>query len=220
MLIFSMQAYASGMEDDPIVTKVMVEVESSNDSQQTWNLAAWAGKDLQKIWIKSEGEKEEGKIQEAELQLLYSQAISPFWDFQYGIKRDFKPTPTRDWLVVAAQGLTPYLFELEASLFVGESGRAAVRLDAEYEYMLTQKLVLSPEIEFNIFAKDDAAVGTGKGLANIEAGIKLQYEVMREFAPYIGVNWGKKYSNTAKFASNEGEDIEDTQVVLGLRFWF
>ncbi len=223
MLCFSIQVYAGGVEDDPMLVKVMGEVEvrqTDGANPRAWNIDAWVGKDLDKLWIKSEKEIVDGKTEESELQLLYSKAIDPFWDIQYGVKKDFKPTPSRTWGVIAAKGIAPYLFEIDASLFVGGSGRTAVRLDAEYEYMFSQKLVLSPELEMNIFGKDDEVTGTGKGLADIGAGLRLRYELTREFALYVGINWGKKYGNTATFASSEGEDIEDSQVVTGVRFWF
>ncbi|MDB2589472.1 copper resistance protein B [Candidatus Thioglobus sp.] len=223
LLGLSFLAHAGGVDDDPILTKVMGEIETrstAGSNPKVWAVDAWVGKDLEKIWIKTEGEKLNGKITEAELQVLYSKATTPFWDLQYGIKKDFKPTPSRTWGVIAAKGLAPYLLEVDASLFVGESGRTAVRLDLEYEYMFSQKLVLSPEVEVNFFGKDDEVTGTGKGLSNIEAGLRLRYELSREFAPYVGVNWGKKYGNTATFANNEGEDVEDAQIVTGIRFWF
>ena len=133
MLCFSMQVYASGVEDDPIVSKVMGEVESrqaNGADPKAWKVNAWIGKDLEKLWIKSEGERLNGKTSEAELQVLYSKAVTPFWDLQYGIKKDFQPTPTRTWGVIAAKGVAPYLLEVDASVFVGKSGRTAMRLDA------------------------------------------------------------------------------------------
>jgi len=221
VLLNSSISFSGGVEDDPLLTKVMGEIEIHNgNNSKLWNVDAWLGKDLNKFWIKTEGEMSNGKTTESELQLLYSKPISPFWDVQFGVRKDFRPDPSRTWGVVAAKGMTPYLFEVDASIFIGKSGRTAVRLDVEYEYMLSQKLVLSPELELNIFGKDDEVTSTGKGLSNIEAGLRLRYELSREFAPYIGVNWGKKYNNTATFASNEGEDVEDTQIVSGVRFWF
>ena len=212
-----------GIDDDPILTKVMGEIETRKTGDgnfSVWNINGWVGKDLEKIWFKSEGEKEDGVVVEAEVQVLYSKAVTPYWDLQYGIKKDIKPTPTRTWMVVAAKGLAPYLVEIDASLFIGKSGRTAVRLDAEYEYMFSQKIVLSTEVEVNMFGKDDELTGAGKGFANIDAGFRLGYELSREFTPYIGINWGKKYGNTAIYARNEGEDVEDTQFVMGVKFWF
>ena len=117
-------------------------------------------------------------------------------------------------------GTGPYYFDIDAALFVGGAGRTAARLQAEYEFMLTQKLVLIPELELNLNGKNDSETGTGSGLSDIEAGVRLRYEVRREFAPYVGVNWTKLYGKTADFARDEGEDVEDVQLVFGISFWF
>ncbi len=217
-------AFAGGMDDDPLLGKVMIDQlevrESDGDNPLVWEVDAWVGKDLNKLWFKSEGERVSNETEEAELQLLYSRANSPFWDFQAGWRRDVKPEPERDWLALGVKGLTPYLFEVDASLFVGKSDQVGARLQAEYEYMLTQKWVLSPEIELNFHAEDDEPTGVGSGLSDTELGLRLRYEIRREFAPYIGINWWRKYGNTADFTKAEGGDTEDTQFVAGLRIWF
>ena len=180
----------------------------------------WIGKDLNKIWFKSEVEQSDGSTEEAELQALYSRAIAPFWDAQVGVREDFKPEPSRSWLALGFQGLAPYWFETSTALFIGESGRTAFRLEAEYELLFTQRLILSPELEINAYGKNDEDTGTGSGLADAQFGIRLRYEIRREFAPYIGVNWYKKYGNTADYARDEGEGVSDTSVVIGIRAWF
>ncbi|CAC9978406.1 Copper resistance protein B [uncultured Gammaproteobacteria bacterium] len=223
LFVLTSLSFAMGIEDDPILTKVMGEIElrsTDGANPRAWDIEAWMGQDLNKFWVKTRGEKVAGKTEKSELQLLYSKAITPFWDLQFGVKEDLQPKPKRNWGVIAAKGLAPYLLEVDALLFVGESGRLGVRLDAEYEYMFSQKLILSPEVEINAFSKDDELTGTGKGLSSVEAGLRLRYEVTREFAPYIGINWEKKYGNTANFSIAEGEDIEDAQIVVGMRFWF
>ncbi len=218
-------AFAAGMmADDPLVAKVIIDQletwETDGDNPTLWEVDAWIGKDLNKLWFKSEGEVVAGETEEAELQLLYSRAISPFWDLQAGWRRDIKPVPERDWLAIGVKGLAPYLFEVDATLFVGESGQAGARLQAEYEYMLSQRWVLSPEIEINFHARDDQETGTGSGLSDIELGLRLRYEIRREFAPYIGVNGWRKYGNTADLAEAAGGDTGDTQFVAGIRAWF
>ena len=130
------------------------------------------------------------------------------------------PTPNRDWFAVGFQGLAPYFFEIDAAAFIGNNGQTALRLEAEYEIMLTQKLILTPEVEINAYSKDDEATGVGSGLSDIELGLRLRYEIRREFAPYIGVNWNKTYGDTANFSRDEGEDVSDTQFVVGIRAWF
>lgn len=214
----------AGGKDDPLLYKVMIDkVEwRSVDGPDFWMLDAdaWLGYDLNKFWLKTEVEYVEGETEEAELQLLYSRAIAPFWDAQIGWRRDIRPEPERDFLALGFKGLAPYLFEVDAGIFLGESGQVGARLDAEYEYMFTQKLILSPEIELNLYSKDDEEVGIGSGLSDMELGLRLRYEIRREFAPYMGVNWAKKFGDTADFAKEEGEETSDVQFVLGFRAWF
>lgn len=112
------------------------------------------------------------------------------------------------------------MFEVDAVMFIGESGQVAARLDAEYEYMFTQRLVLSPEIEINAYSKNDAGRGIGSGIADLSAGLRLRYEIRREFAPYLGINWNRQFGNTADMTRATGEDSSDTQLVVGIRAWF
>ena len=215
---------SAGGADDPLLYMVMIdklEVRNTDGPNPlVLDADAWIGYDLNKIWFKTEVEHVDGKTEEAEVQFLYSRAIAPFWDFQAGWRRDIKPKPNRDWLSLGFKGLAPYLFEVDARLFVGESGRVGARLEAEYEYLFTQRLILSPEIEMSVHSKDDEEVGIGSGLSDMELGLRLRYEVRREFAPYIGVNWTKKFGQTADFARDEGEETSDVQFVVGIRSWF
>ncbi len=219
----SLPVFAGG-KDDPLVTKVMIDQLETRITDGPNPLVleaeAWAGYDLHKFWFKTDVERVDGETEEAEIQLLYSRAIAPFWDFQAGWRRDIKPRPDRDYLALAFKGLAPYLFEVDAGLFIGESGRVNARLDAEYEYMLTQRWVLAPELTMNLYSKDDAERGIGSGLSDLSLGLRLRYEIRREFAPYIGVNWSKQFGDTADFAEAEGEDTSDTQIVAGIRAWF
>ena len=219
----STTVFAGGV-DDPLLYKVMIdklEIRNTDGPDPlVLDADAWIGKDLNKFWFKTEVERVDGKTEEAEVQFLYSRAVAPFWDFQAGWRRDIKPEPDRDYLALGFKGLAPYLFEVDAGVFIGESGQVGARLDAEYEYMFTQKLVLSPEIELNAYSKDDEAVGIGSGLSDMALGLRLRYEIRREFAPYIGVNWTKKFGQTADFARADGEDTSDVQIVAGIRAWF
>ena len=210
--------------DDPLLSMVLIDQLEirSTDGPDPFVLDGqlWIGKDLNKLWIKTEVERVDGETEEAELQALYSRAIAPYWDAQIGWRRDFRPKPERDWLAIGVQGLAPYFFEVDAALFIGESGRSAARLEAEYEFMFSQRLILSPEIEVNFYGKDDPAIGIGSGLSDIELGLRLRYEIRREFAPYVGINWSRKFGQTADYAKTAGNDIKDTQIVAGVRIWF
>ena len=223
-ILFLPTLTSAGAVDDPLLSMVMIDQLETRNTDGPDPLVLdgqlWIGKDLNKLWIKAEIERVDGETEEAELQALYSRAITPFWDMQLGWRHDFHPKPERDWLALGVQGLAPYFFEVDAVVFIGEGGRSAIRFEAEYEFMFTQRLVLSPEIEINLHGKDDPAVGVGSGLSDIELGLRLRYEIRREFAPYIGINWSRKLGQTADFAKTAGDDITDTQIVAGIKFWF
>ncbi len=223
-LLIPTYSFAGGKTDDPLLTLLLVdqlEIRTGDgDNSLVLDAEGWLGKDLHKLWVKAEGEYLDDAVSEAELQLLYSRAIAPFWDLQLGWRGDLRPTPNRDWLAFGLKGLAPYFFDIDAALFIGENGRSAARLQAEYEILLTQRLILVPDIEFNLYGKDDPATGIGSGLTNIEAGLRLRYEIRREFAPYLGINWNRAYGQTADYARAEGEEVDNLQLVFGLRTWF
>jgi copper resistance protein B len=210
--------------DNPVITKVMFDqLELRNDdgaNPLVVDAQVWIGKDLNKLWLKTDVEKRDGEIEEAEVQALYSRAIAPYWDLQMGIRHDLKPTPTRTWGVLGVQGLAPYFFEVDAAFFIGESGKTALRISTEYELLFTQKLILSPELAANLYGQNDVETGTGSGLSDITAGLRLRYEIKREFAPYIGVSWSKQFGTTANMTEYKGESASDTTLVAGLRIWF
>lgn len=214
----------AGAEDDPVLGKVMIDQleKRYTDGKDPLILEAdaWIGQDLNKAWFKIDAEHVDGKLEELELQALYSRAIDPYWDIQVGWRHNNKPLPQRDWLAVGVKGLAPYWFEVDAALFVGGNGQVNARLQGEYEWMLTQKWVLSPELEANFFSDDDLAHDIGSGLSNMQAGLRLRYEIKREFAPYVGINWTGKFGDTADLARAAGNKTSDTQFVLGVRSWF
>ena len=160
-------------DDDPLLFMALAdqfEIRDVNDhASVAWDLQGWLGKDLRKLWIKSEGERESGRTDHAELHLLYSRAISTYWDLQAGIRHDFKPSPSRSWAAFGFKGLAPYFFEIDAALYLGEAGHSALRVEAEYELLLTQRWILTPEVEVNFSGRNDAATGTGPG-ARVKSG--------------------------------------------------
>ncbi len=222
-VIMTIPAYA-GMEDDPVETKLMLnqfEVGKVDGNRTlSWEGDLWTGKDINKLWIKSDGERVAGENEGTSTQLLYSRAIAPFWDVQTGVRHDTAPGARRNYATFGIQGLAPYYFETDASLSVGKKGQVKLDASFEYEMMFTQKLILSPEVAINAYAKDDKPMGVASGLADIEAGLRLRYEIKREFAPYIGVNWAKKLGGTADLAKDEGEDTSESSFVLGIRAWY
>jgi len=212
------------MEDDPLLLTVILDQiemrDVADDNTLSWGAEGWLGKDLHKIWFKSDGERSAGNTDEAELQFLFSKAIARYWDFQLGVRHDFKPSPSRSWVAFGFKGMAPYFFDIDVAVFIGESGRTAGRFEAEYELLLTQRLILTPDIEINLYGQNDSDVGSGSGLSDIEVGIRLRYEIRRQFAPYIGFNWSRMFGNTADFAEADGRDTSEAQLVIGFRAWF
>lgn len=194
---------------------------SDEDDAYAWEAQGWIGTDYDKLAVKTEGVQViDGSLEEAEVQVLYSRLVTGFFDAQVGVRYDFKPDPDRAYAVLGFQGLAPQFFEIDTALFVSEEGDVSARLEAEYELLITQRLVLQPVVELNIAAQEVEELGIGSGLTDIEVGLRLRYEIMREFAPYIGVNYERDLFNTADFTREEGEDVDDLSFVAGVRFFF
>lgn len=189
-----------------------------------WDIVSWVGGDYERLWLKSEGDVGVGDGNgEGELQLLYGKLIAPFWDLQVGLRYDQlygDSGRSRGFAVIAIEGLAPYLFEVEASLFISHQGDVSARFKSEYELLLSQKLVLQPKLEINLAAQQVEEFGVGSGLNDLELGLRMRYEFNRQFAPYIGINWTHKFGDTAKFAREEGESDDQVSVVGGIRLLF
>ena len=186
----------------------------------SWSARASHGGDEDRIALRSEGERADGRVEHADVELLWSHAVAPFWDTQLGVRRDVGRGPDRRWAAFGVQGLAPYWFEVGATAYVGQQGRSALRAEIEYEWLLTQRLVLQPRLEINAYGKRDPATRTGAGLADAEVGLRLRYEMRREFAPYIGVERRQRFGATADYARADGHGGSETQWVAGVRFWF
>lgn len=210
------------MDHEVLLTKVMIDqLEAREHEGNALEGSLWFGSDFHKLWLKTEVERENGETEKAELQALYSRAFVPYWDLQLGLRHDFQPeTDSRNWGVIALNGLAPYFFELDSSLFIGEDGDTAFRVEAEYELLFTQQWILSPEIEVNFYGQNSPEYHTGSGLSDMEAGLRLRYEFTPQFAPYIGVNYERKFGNTADFLRAKGESTGETMWVIGLHTWF
>ncbi|HEY1140283.1 MAG TPA: copper resistance protein B [Lysobacter sp.] len=185
-----------------------------------WEGQAWIGRDRNKLWLRSEGERVDGRTESADLEALYGRAIAPWWDVVAGVRHDFKPGASQDFAAIGVMGVAPYKFEVEATAYVGQGGQTAARLEAEYELLLTNRLILQPLVEVNACGQNDARRSIGSGLSTAEAGLRLRYEITRQFAPYIGVVREWSFGRTADFRRDEGETVNDTRVVAGVRIWF
>jgi len=189
-------------------------------SGEAWEVAGWVGRDIDKLRLRSEGERKHGATESADLELLYSRAIAPWWDLTTGLRHDFAPGASQDWAALGVIGMAPYKFEVEATAYLGASGRTALRAEAEYSLLLSDRLILQPLVEAEWHGRSDADRGIGAGLGKVETGLRLRYEIRREFAPYIGIVHERSFGRSAQFEREEGEDTRDTRVVFGLRFWF
>lgn len=185
-----------------------------------WDIQGYYGGDIDKFWFKSEGEGSFGEaIESAEIQALYSGAIAPFFDLQAGVRQDLSG-PMRTHLVLGIQGLAPYMFEVDAALFLSDKGDLTARIEAEYDQRITQRTVIQPRIEANLSAQTIPEIGVGSGIDTLELGLRLRHQIRPEFAPYIGIEQEWKLGGSRDFARLIGEDTSMTQYVIGLQFWF
>ena len=181
---------------------------------------AWYGRNFDKLWLKFEGEHADGRLQDLRTEALWAHAVAPFWNTQLGVRHDFGVGPGRTWAAFGVEGTAPHWFETEATFYVGQGGRTAARVAAEYEARFTQRLILQPSLEANLYGRDDPQRGVGSGLSDIEAGLRLRYEIRREFAPYLGVVWQQRFGRSRDFARAQREPADDLQFVAGFRVWF
>jgi copper resistance protein B len=186
-----------------------------------WDGQGWVGTDYDKLWIKSEGTlQSNGTLEDGQQQFLYGRAITTYFDLQGGLRSDIDSRPTRNWAAFGVQGLAPYFFDLEVTGYVSGEGHLAAKLEASYDLLLTQRLILQPQIELNVYSKADPARLVGAGFSDIDSGIRLRYEFDRKLAPYLGVVYEGKFGQTASLARQAGESTGDVRFVVGVRVWF
>lgn len=201
--------YAPGLEQEPVAMDAEL----------------WTGGDYNRLWLKAEGEHSTVESEgEYEIQALYGRFVAAFWDAQVGVRLDAArsggATETRAHLALGLQGLAPYWFEVESTLFVSQDGDVSARLEAGYDLLFTQRLILEPEFESTVAIQEVPEWGTGSGINDVELSARLRYEVVRELAPYLGISWHRRVGETADLARATGEDVSETALVLGVRAWW
>jgi len=222
---------ALGMEpmqpvmDRPILAHVIFnQLEgrwNGSNSEFRWDGQGWVGTDYDKLWVKSEGTlQSNGTLDDGQQQFLYDRAITTYFDLQGGLRSDLDSRPTRNWAALGVQGLAPYFFDLEVTGYVSGEGHLAAKLEASYDLLLTQRLILQPQIEVNLYSKADPARLIGAGFSDIDTGLRIRYEISRMFAPYIGVVYEGKFGQTASYAKQAGESTGDFRFAFGVRLWF
>jgi copper resistance protein B len=203
-----------------LVDQLEARIQDGRDGY-AWDAQGWYGTDLDRLWVKTEGEGAFGRrLEGAEVQALYSRAVDPWFNLQAGIRYDVRPRPDRAHLALGVQGLARYWFEVDAALFLSTKGDLTARFEAEYDQRLTNWLIVQPRVEFDLAAQDVPELGVGAGLGSVEAGARLRYELKREFAPYVGVEYQRKFGRTADLARAAGEDVGGWALLLGVRVWF
>lgn len=199
---------------------------NEGDDTLGWDAVGWYGGDYNRLWLKTEGEwrvsGERGG--DAEVQALYGRLIAPFWDFQAGLRYDqFSGAGfdrSRGFAVIGLQGLSPYRFELEPALFISQDGDVSARLTATYDMLISQRLILQPRLDLDAAVQSAEKFGVGEGINSIGLGLRLRYEITREFAPYVGVQWLQQFGETADISRRGGGRAENIALVFGVRLWF
>jgi copper resistance protein B len=190
------------------------------DAGAAWRATAWVGGDINRLWLRSEGESVHGRVERADVEVLGGRAISPWWDLLAGVRHDVGEGPSQTYAALGVSGVAPYKIDVEATAYLGTGGQSAARIEASYDMLFTNRWILQWQVEANLYGKSDPARGVGAGLSTLEAGLRLRYEVTRRFAPYIGLDWERAYGETADLRRADSGGASDVRVVAGIRLWF
>ena len=208
------------MGDRIFAHALLDQFEGRMGDQFRWDGQGWIGGDYDKLWIKSEGVLQNGRVEDGQHELLYDRAVTTFFDVQAGLRADLDSGPAREWAAFGIQGLAPYFLDVEATAYVGDGGRTAARFKISYDLLITQRLILQPEAELDLYGSADPARRVGAGLSDLDAGLRLRYEISRKLAPYLGVSYRGAFGGTADFARQAGETASDLRFVIGVRAWY
>ena len=207
-----------------VLAEVLEFAPDGIDRPVRYDLLGWAGGASNRIWAKADGEHgTQAGGGETELQLLYGRLLTPWWDGQVGVKVDAHygegSTSTRTSLAIGVQGLAPGWFEVEPTMFVSQDGDVSASLEASYDLLFTQRLVLQPRLETSVALQEVPEFGVGSGFNDVELGMRMRYEIWREIAPYVGFSWARRLGGTADLAHASGEPVREFSLVAGIRLW-
>ena len=216
-----LQQFHGGQKLSHVLVNVAeAQIRKGRDGYE-WDGEAWYGGDINRLWLKSEGDGTFGRsVDRAEVQALYSHAVDPYFNLQGGLRYDFKPNPSRVYATVGIEGLAPSFFEVEGALFLSNKGELMARAEGWYDQRITQRLILQPRAELNFAAQNSRSIGVGSGLSDAEIGVRLRYDIRREFAPYIGVQYRRAFGNTRRFLKEAGEEAGGWTLLTGVRVQF
>jgi len=189
----------------------------------SFDLHGWVGGDVQRLWLSAEGEAEREVGDDTEFdgrfEAHYGRGFTPWWDWLAGVRHDVQDGRDRTALSAGIHGLAPWFVESAFYVDVDTDGDIEARIEAEYNLLLTQRLILQPDIEAGWYGGSDTEELKGRGFGSVEAGLRLRYEFTREFAPYIGVTHERFFGRTAEWRRAGGEPVRSTLWVAGFRFW-
>jgi copper resistance protein B len=185
-----------------------------------WDLDTWIGHDLRKLWIRSDGDRRDGDTERAQVEVLWGQAVAPWWEIVAGVRADFAPGRDQEWAAFGVRGTAPFRLNVEATAYYGSGSRTALRIETARELLVTNRLILEPSLELDWHGQADPTRGLGSGLDEAELGIRLRYEVRREVAPYVGLVRERRFGQSADVTRAANRDPDDTRFVAGIRFWF
>ncbi|MEO8467203.1 MAG: copper resistance protein B [Gammaproteobacteria bacterium] len=194
---------------------------AGSDSVLRWDGEVWVGTDTNRLWVKSEGDVDRhGDIRDGRQELLYDRPITSFFDLQAGVRYDVDSLQDRAWVAFGVEGLAPHFVRLSATVYGADGGRFAARVEASHDARITQRLILQTQFEINAYSRDDLARRIGSGISDIDAGVRLRYEIRRKFAPYLGLSYQRTFSQTAQYARAAGESVRTLSLLIGIRSWF
>jgi copper resistance protein B len=192
-----------------------------SDSVSRWDGEAWLGTDTNRLWIRSEGEvNRHGEVADGQQELLYDRPITSFFDLQTGLRLDLDSAAGRAWAAIGVEGLAPEFLHVSAAAYAGDGGRFAAKLQLSCDELVTQRWILQPELELNAYSADDPSRRIGSGVSDLDAGLRLRYEIHRKLAPYLGLGFRRAFARTAQYARADGDPAGTFSVLLGIRTWF
>lgn len=209
-------AHGTGIYSSVIVDRL----EMDDDDGHAMEAEAWIGGDVRKFVISTELHGDKHGLEEASVDLLYSQGVRAWWDVVAGVRQDFPSDRSRTWAAAGVRGFAPYKFEVSAMAYASDGGRVMANFEGEYETLLTNRAIVQWRGEANLRNKAEPELHLGSGLTTASIGARLRYEIRREFAPYIGVEYERSFGNTRRLRASSGEDAGDVSFVAGVRFWF
>lgn len=217
--------FGSPVDDERVYVHALLEEfeyrAASSDNVSRWEGEAWVGTDNNRLWLRSEGEVDQhGAVKDGQTELFFDRPVTSFFDLQTGVRYDLDSAPGRAWAALGVEGLAPYFLRGAATVYASDSGHFATKVQGSYDLLITQRLILQPQIEANAYTASDPRRRQGSGFSDLDAGLRLRYEVNRKFAPYLGVSYKRTFAQTATYARADGTPVGDLNVLVGVRAWF